>query len=260
MVRNAAREKLAAGELSLGVGVRLVRSVEIAKLMKTAGFDWLFIDLEHGAMSIETASQLAIAALDVGIAPIVRIPNGEFSLATRLLDNGALGVVIPHVECADEARSIVDKLRYPPQGHRGVFSSMPQLDFKAVPAADLTRSLNEANLIAVMLETSQAIANADAIAAVPGIDVLLIGTNDLCVDMGIPGELGHADVVSAYQRMIAACHARGKWPGMAGVYDEPLMRRYVAMGARFVLGGADHAFVLAGAAARSEFLRTLPAK
>ncbi len=161
-VRNPARERLARGELSLGVGIRVVGTVDIAKAMKTAGFDWLFIDLEHGALSIETASQLAIAALDVGIAPIVRVPNGEFSLATRLLDNGALGIVVPHVDTAEEARVIADKLRYPPKGHRGVFSSMPHFDFRAGKVADMTAALNATNLIAVMLETETAIANAEA--------------------------------------------------------------------------------------------------
>ena len=82
-VRNPARERLERGELSLGVGVRIAKTVEIAKAMKTAGFDWLFIDLEHGALSIDTAAQIAVAALDAGIAPIARVPNGEFSMATR---------------------------------------------------------------------------------------------------------------------------------------------------------------------------------
>src|SRR5438552_12900724 len=137
-VRNPARERLARGELSLGVGIRVVGTVDIAKAMKTAGFDWLFIDLEHGALSIETASQLAIAALDAGITPIVRVPNGEFSIATRLLDNGALGIVVPHVETAEEARMIVERLRYPPQGRRGVMSSVPQYDYATMHAAELT--------------------------------------------------------------------------------------------------------------------------
>src|ERR671918_3073006 len=100
-VRNIARERLERGELSLGVGVRVVRGVEIAKAMKSAGYDWLFVDLEHGALSIETASQICLAALDAGIAPIVRTPSGEFSVATRLMDNGAMGIVVPHVETAE---------------------------------------------------------------------------------------------------------------------------------------------------------------
>ena len=255
-VRNIARERLERGELSLGVGIRIVRTVEIAKAMMSAGLDWLFIDLEHGALSIETASQIAVAALDAGIAPIVRIPNGEFSIATRLLDNGALGIMVPHVETPDEARLVVEKLRYPPQGRRAVFSSVPQLDFKPMTPADMT-ALNAANLITVMLESPTAIENASAIAAVPGIDVLLIGTNDLCVEMGIPGELGDARVTAAYERMIAACREHGKWPGMGGIYDEPLMQRYIGMGARFILAGGDLGFLLCAATDRAEFLRKM---
>jgi 4-hydroxy-2-oxoheptanedioate aldolase len=248
MVTNLARERLERGELSLGVGVRVVRSVEVAKAMKSAGFDWLFIDLEHGALSIETASQMCLAALDTGISPLVRVPNGEYSLATRLLDNGALGIVVPHVETATEASDIADRLRYPPLGHRGVFSMMPQFDYR--PTANLTASLNSANLIAVMLESANAIDNAEAIAAVPGIDILLIGTNDLSIEMGVPGELGHAKIVDAYARMIAA------WPGMGGVYDDELMRRYIGMGARFILSGSDLGFLMDGGSARTTFLRS----
>ena len=254
MVTNLARERLERGELSLGVGIRVVRSVEVAKAMKSAGFDWLFIDLEHGALSIETASQMCLAALDTGISPLVRIPNGEYSLATRLLDNGAVGVVVPHVETAKEARDIADRLRYPPLGHRGVFSMMPQFDYR--PTANLTASLNSANLIAVMLESANAIDNAEAIAAVPGIDILLIGTNDLSIEMGVPGELGHAKIVDAYARMIAACQKYAKWPGMGGVYDDELMRRYIGMGARFILSGSDLGFLLDGGSARTAFLRS----
>jgi 2-keto-3-deoxy-L-rhamnonate aldolase RhmA len=254
-ITNVARERLVRGEVSLGFGVRTARSVEIAKAMKTAGFDWLFLDLEHSAMSIETAAQLAIAGLDAGIAPIVRVPKGEHSLATRLLDSGALGIVVPHVDTAAEAREIADALRYPPQGHRGVFSSMPHFDYRGVKVDEMTAALNAANLIVVMLETPAAIDNAEAIAAVDGIDVLLIGTNDLCIEMGIPGELGHAKVADAYAAVVAACRRHRKWPGMGGVYDEPLMRRYVDLGCRFLMAGADLAFMMGAGAKRTEFLR-----
>jgi 2-keto-3-deoxy-L-rhamnonate aldolase RhmA len=257
LIVNVARERLARGEVSLGFGVRTARSVEIAKAMKTVGFDWLFLDLEHSAMSIETAAQLALAGLDAGIAPIARIPKGEYSLATRLLDNGALGIVVPHVDTAAEAREIADALRYPPQGHRGVFSSMPHVDYRAIGIGELTAALNAATLIVAMLETPAAIDNAEAIAATDGIDVLLIGTNDLCVEMGIPGDLAHEKVADAYRRVVAACRAHGKWPGMGGVYHEPLMRRYVEIGCRFLMAGADLAFMMGAGAKRTEFLRGL---
>src|SRR5207244_10553625 len=113
-VRNVAREKLEQGQLSLGVGIRLSRSVEIAKAMAVSGFDWLFLDMEHGVMSLEACAQISTAALDAGIAPIARVPNGEYATATRALDNGALGIVMPPVDSATEATGVVARLHVPP--------------------------------------------------------------------------------------------------------------------------------------------------
>src|SRR3954467_10484025 len=101
---NAAKARLKRNQLAVGIGVRLVRNVDIIKVMKAAGFDWLFLDLEHGVMGIENAAEICVAAQDSGIAPIVRVPYGELAMATRLLDGGALGIVIPHVDTAEEAR------------------------------------------------------------------------------------------------------------------------------------------------------------
>jgi 2-keto-3-deoxy-L-rhamnonate aldolase RhmA len=196
---------------------------------------------------------MCLAALDAGVAPLVRVPNGEYALATRLLDNGASGIVVPHVETAEEARTIADRLRYPPEGHRGVFSIMPQFEYQ--PNTNMTALLNKSNLIVVMLESTNAVDNAEAIAAVSGIDVLMIGTNDLSIDIGVPGELGHAKIVDAYARMIAACRKNAKWPGMGGVYEEDLMRRYIDMGTRFILSGSDLGFLMTGASTRVQLLR-----
>jgi 4-hydroxy-2-oxoheptanedioate aldolase len=129
---------------------------------------------------------------------------------------------------------------------------------RSVSSSEAASALNAANLTIVMLETPTAIANADEIAAVSGVDVLLIGTNDLCAEMGIHGDFGHARVADAYSKMIAAARDHGKFPGMAGIYDEKIMPRYVEMGARFILGGQDAAFMAAAAAHRTGFLRKLP--
>src|SRR5215469_10975936 len=112
-LRNIARERLEQGQLALGVGIRMTRSVEIAKAMAAAGFDWLFLDMEHGVMSLEACAQIAVAALDAGIAPFARVPNGEYAIATRALDNGALGIVMPHLDSAEEAKEVVNRLKYP---------------------------------------------------------------------------------------------------------------------------------------------------
>ena len=118
-IANPVRQRIAQGGVALGVGVRVARGVEIAKLMKVAGFDWLFIDLEHGQMSIDAACQMSVAALDAGIAPLVRVPMGQLTMGTRCLDGGALGIVMPHVDTAEEARAIADAFRYPPEMQKG---------------------------------------------------------------------------------------------------------------------------------------------
>jgi 4-hydroxy-2-oxoheptanedioate aldolase len=259
-IANPARERLVAGQLSVGIGIRYGRTVEIARAMQVAGFDWLFLDLEHGIMTLDTASQIATAAIDAGISPIVRVPHGEFAMATRMFDNGALGMIIPHVDTAAEAQEIAERLRLPPLGHRSLGGSSAALGWGSYSVREASQALNAANLIVVMLETPQAIENADAIAAVDGIDVLLVGTNDLAAEMGIPGEFEHERIADAYRRVIEACKRRGKWPGMGGIYNQPVMQRYVDMGARFLLGGSDIAFVQAGAAARAGFLRGLALK
>jgi len=254
-VNNPARARLERGDLSLGVGVRAARTVDIAKMMKSCGYDWLFIDLEHGTMSLEFASTISVAALDTGIAPIVRVPFMQYHMATRALDGGALGIVMPHVDTPDQARDIADHLKYPPMGHRSVAGGQAIFDFKPMKIAELIAESNRATLVVVMLETPTAIANADKIAAVPGIDVLLIGTNDLAAEMDIPGEFGHERIAAAYETVIAACKKHGKWSGMGGVYNQPLLGKYVGMGIQMVLAGNDVGFLMAAGAARAQEMR-----
>ena len=255
LVPNAARTRLAAGELAIGVGVRLSRSIEIASLMQSAGYDWLLLDLEHGTIPLDTAAQISIAALAVGIAPIVRVPQDDYATAARAIDGGALGIIMPHVDTAEQAATAVAHLKYPPLGHLSAGGALPQNGFKAVRGSDAARQMNETLLMAVMLETPRAIENADAIAAVPGVDVVMIGTNDLMMEMGISNEPGHAKVNAAYESLIAACTKHGKWGGIGGVHQDDVLRRYVGVGARFVLTTTDQALLVARAAQRAELLR-----
>jgi 4-hydroxy-2-oxoheptanedioate aldolase len=255
-LRNPARERLESGELALGVGIRQSRTVDIAAIMKACGYDWLFLDLEHNSMDLHTAVQISVAALAVGIAPIVRVPAGQFWLATRVLDGGALGIVMPHVDTVEEAREIADRLRYPPQGHRSLAGGLPHLGYASIGIGPTCAAINAATLVMVMLETPTAIANAPAIAAVPGIDSLLIGTSDLSMELGIPGQFGDERIVDAYRSVVEACQAHGKYAGIGGVYEEDLMRRYIGMGVRLVLGGADLGFMSAAATERAKVLRS----
>lgn len=254
---NALRRRLDEGGLALGFGVHHLRGAAVGMIAAASGFDWLFIDLEHGALSVDDAAQISIAALSQGVTPVVRVCTDALHEATRCLDNGAMGVVIPHVDTAEWAQEVVRACRFPPVGNRSWGGPPFAYGLRAVAAAEAQAALNREILLVCLLETPTAIANAEAIAAVPGVDALMIGTSDLTATMGIPGEIGHPEVRRAYAAVAAACARHGKVLGMGGVYDEVVAPDYVALGARLILGGSDHALLTAGAARRAAFLRGL---
>jgi 2-keto-3-deoxy-L-rhamnonate aldolase RhmA len=251
---NHTRRTLAEGRIAIGMGLHQSRTTDIGAIAKACNYDWLFIDMEHSALDIGTASQIASAALPVGISPLVRVPGKEHHHASRLLDAGAQGIVVPHVDSVDEARRAVSYCKYPPIGHRSLYGQQPQFGFKSLPVPELTRLANDETLVVIMLETPAAILLADDIAALQGVDVVMIGTNDLCCEMHIPAQYGHERVEEAYANVIAACAEHGKWPGMGGVVDHALMEKYIGMGMRFILSGNDTGFLMAGAKTRSDFL------
>jgi 2-keto-3-deoxy-L-rhamnonate aldolase RhmA len=255
LVENTTKSKLKRNELALGFGVHHLRTGATAMLAAASGHDWLFIDMEHGAISLHDAAQLSLAALPTGITPIVRIAAPALDEGTRALDNGALGVIVPHVDTAERAREVAQALRYPPLGHRSWGGPPAAFGYRAPGNAEAQAALNEAVLVVAMIESPLAVANARAIAAVEGIDALLIGTSDLTAEMGISGQIAHARVAEAYEQVGAACRAAGKALGMGGVYDKETASRYIKGGARLVLSGSDHNFILAGAQARADILR-----
>jgi 2-keto-3-deoxy-L-rhamnonate aldolase RhmA len=254
-VVNHALRQLRAGKLAIGVGLRQARTVDTAQIMKTAGFDWLFIDCEHNSMGTDTAAQIASASLAVGITPVVRVAGKEHWLASRMLDNGAQGVVVPHVESDGEAKRIADHCRFPPLGHRSMGGGLQQLGFAPVPVGEAARIVNEETLVVVMLESPRGIENCEAIAAVPGIDALLIGTNDLCMEMGIPGQFEDPRIREAYTKVIAACRKHGKFPGMGGMYTPELLERHIGMGVQLILSGSDFSLLMQAGKARAGLVR-----
>jgi 2-keto-3-deoxy-L-rhamnonate aldolase RhmA len=177
-------------------------------------------------------------------------------MATRVLDGGGLGIVMPHVDTPDEARAIAAALRYPPVGHRSVAGGLPHLRYEKHSLAETCAAINDATFVTVMLETPQAIANAEAIAAVPGIDCLLIGTNDLAMELGIPGGFGDERIAAAYQAVVDACRKHGKYAGVGGISDDALLKRYIGMGVRVVLPGSDLGFLQLAATERAATMRS----
>jgi 2-keto-3-deoxy-L-rhamnonate aldolase RhmA len=216
-LRNAARERLEADQLGLGVILRQARTVDIAPIKRSCGYDWLFLDLEHNSMDLDTAVQIAVATLGAGIAPVARVPAEQLWLATRFLDGGGLGIVVPHVDTPEEAQHIAQALRYPPRGRRSVAGGLPHFGYAKLGMAETVDGIDAATLVIVLLETPTAIANASAIAAVPGIDSLLIGPHDLAMELGIPGGFADERIVAAHQAVCDACRAHGKFAGPASL-------------------------------------------
>jgi 2-keto-3-deoxy-L-rhamnonate aldolase RhmA len=253
---NLAKQKLDEGKLVLCMGLRQARTVDIAMIAAEAGFDALYVDLQHSPLSLETASTLCAASIGLGITPLVRTPSHAADWISRVLDGGAQGAVVPDVNSAEEARAIVDAARFPPLGRRSVMGSGPALGYKSTPLAGVNRKLNDETLVIVMLETPQGIEQADAIARVPGIDVLLVGSNDLCTTLGIPGELRHPKLRQAYEAVARACKAHGKVLGVGGIRgDLELQAELVHLGARYIAAGNDAAYLASAARKDAQALR-----
>src|SRR5436853_7887041 len=164
VVRNAVKERLARGEVASSMTVRLTRSAEIAQLAKTAGFDSLYVDLEHSSLSLETTGAICCAALACGIAPFVRVP--ELELVQRVLDGGALGIIVPDVRTPEYAREAVRAAKYPPLGERGFAAALPHFQYRSVPAMQQYAALDDATMVIVQFESAECIERAEEIFAV----------------------------------------------------------------------------------------------
>ena len=255
---NSAKQKLSAGKLVLCMGLRLARSPDIAMIAADCGFDAIYADMQHSPLSLETVSAICVGALGQGITPLVRPPSHAGDAISRALDGGAQGVIMPNVNDAAQARAVVDHGRFPPLGHRSVMGPTPALGYRALPLGEINQALNADTLIVVMLETPQGIANAEEIAAVPGVDMLLIGSNDLCTTLGIPGQLRHQKLREAYETAAEACSRHGKTLGVGGIRgDLELQRDLVELGARFIIAGNDVAYLATAARKDVESLRGL---
>jgi 4-hydroxy-2-oxoheptanedioate aldolase len=259
-IKNIAKERMQKGGIAIGMGVRVARTVDIGLLGATAGFDWLFIDNEHTSLDMTMTCEIATAALGQGITPIVRVPGKQHFHSSRVLDNGSQGIVVPHVEDAAEAKAIADFSKFPPIGHRSISRASALIAFRDMPVRDFVDAVNEATLVTVMIESPNAVKNAEKIAAVPGIDCLLIGTNDFCAEAGIHGQYDHKKTIEAYKRVIGACQKHKKFPGMAGIGSEAIMQMYVEMGAQLLLAGSDHSAIQSAGKARTSFLRKINGK
>jgi 4-hydroxy-2-oxoheptanedioate aldolase len=255
--KDALRKRLAEGGIAAGLVVVHSRTAAIARMAASCGYHWLFLDLEHGQMPLDLVSQIAVAALDAGITPVVRVPANDPAWIGRALDGGAVGIVVPHVDTAADAERAVAAARYPPAGARSLSGLMPQLGYRSLPAREAMQRADALTFVVALVETREAIDRAEAIAAVPGLDAIQVGTNDLAVSMGMPGEIDHPKVQDAVRKVIEACNRHGKIAAVGGAYRDDALRLYAGLGVRLMLAGNDLALLMGAMRERSTFVAGL---
>jgi staphyloferrin B biosynthesis citrate synthase len=247
-IANPVKEKLRAGKVALGITVRIGRSPDIAHIAKATGHDFIFIDGQHSIFNLETIVAVAHTALAIGIAPLVRVRGIDDPDVSLLLDNGVAGIIYPDIASAAEARKAVEVCKFPPIGRRSVVGGYPHFHYRAVPLTESVPQLNELCLLVCMIETVEGLNNVEDIAAVPGIDVLHVGCNDLLSNMGKPGQFDDPDIIVAQDRVIKAARANGIFAGCGGNRDVGRQVRAIKSGAQFVTTQTDIAFLSAAAA------------
>jgi 4-hydroxy-2-oxoheptanedioate aldolase len=238
------RERILDGETTFGCWLTLGSPIT-AELVGAAGYDWALIDLEHGAGTENQALGQIYALGSTRAAPLVRVESSARQRAGRALDLGAVGVMFPRIETADEARRAAAALRYPPEGNRGVAAGTRAARFGA--DFDRYREWAATGIVGVVqVETEPILSCLEEVASVEGVDVLFIGPKDLSAALGIFGQLDHPKYLEALSTVVAACRAHGKSPGILLGQPEDLPKHH-EMGFRFLACGSDAGFVTGGA-------------
>ena len=236
MRENAVKRALQAGETVVGV-FQPIPAPALTEVFGLVGFDFAILDAEHGPAAVETCEALIRSADAVNLPTIIRIAENTPQNILRYLDAGALGVQIPMVNNAALARAVVDSVKYPPVGKRGLAAVRANGHGLTGPLGDYTRLANAETLVVVQIETREAIGNLDEIMAVEGVDVIFIGPNDLSTSLGHPGEPENPGVQEIIGGLIERIHAAGKVSGTIA-YDSRAVTRAKARGIRYIAGGA----------------------
>jgi 2-dehydro-3-deoxyglucarate aldolase/4-hydroxy-2-oxoheptanedioate aldolase len=210
----------------------------IGPLSASAGAEFAVYDMEHTGWGLETIKMLAVTSRVADLVPIVRVPCTDYHFIAHALDVGAMGLVIPLVGSAEQARRAVEYATYPPRGRRGCAFSLIHDDYRGGDLTAKMRHIDDNLLLIAQIETAEGLANVEAIAAVEGIDALWIGQFDLTTSLGIPAQFDHPLFVEGTQKVLAACHKHNKAATLA-VMDTEQLARGVKDGFRLLVYAAD---------------------
>jgi 2-keto-3-deoxy-L-rhamnonate aldolase RhmA len=237
------RERVLTREVLSGTFLNLGSSLT-AEMAGRAGFDWVIIDLEHGAGDYQNLLYQLQAVQGTASAPLVRVAWNDPVRCKRVLDLGPSGVMVPWINSGDEAKRAVSAMRYPPVGIRGVASMSRACSF-GVDFDDYFKRANDGLLLVAQIETREAVAAADEIAKTDGVDVLFIGPLDLSVSLGIVRQFDHPDLAAARAAVVAACRKYGKTAGILATKESEISQ-LVTEGFTFIGISSDGALISQG--------------
>jgi 2-keto-3-deoxy-L-rhamnonate aldolase RhmA len=254
--QNPVTRALRAGRVCVGACSIAFPCPAVAQISARAGFSFFYFDMEHSGLPIDAVEPICSAAKLAGITPIAGTSGIADFLISRPLDQGAMGVIVPHVSTRDEAALVVDACRYAPLGTRGLINMAPLTEFENADSAAWVAAANREVLVAVKVESARGIENVEQIAAVPGLDAILIGPGDLSASYELPGQTDHPRVQAAFARMLAACRQSGI-AGGPHVGSPAAVREWADRGATFMSCGWDGALLLDASVAMAGGARDL---
>jgi len=254
MRRNIVKQRLQRGETVIGTMVQELRTPAIAQILKQIGYDFFMIDMEHGSYSLETAADLLRVGRLLDMCPLVRAGHLEYGRIAGPLDQGAMGIMLPRVETRQQVEALVEAMKYPPLGKRGCSSDAPHSEYDFGPLPQFLEINNEDTLVIVQIERKAAVERIDELLSVSGVDVALIGPEDLSVSLGVAGQTSHAIEVEAIEHVIAAAQRHGVVPGIH-MGSVAALRRWMAKGMRMVMYSSDLGFLMEAGAAGVAGLR-----
>lgn len=257
MKPNPLKTLWSAGKPAFGTWTLITKHPRIMKILAACGFDFVIIEMEHSDFDMETVGVLSMAARDNGLAPVVRPPGiSKPHDLTRPLDAGAMGLLLPNVETAEEAARAVFATKYYPKGRRPMNLRLPATDYMPMKPQETADYLNAQTVLLAMIETQKGLDNVDAIAAVDGIDALMVGPDDLTQDWGTPGQFDDPRLEAAHLRVLEAAKKAGKVAG-SSVQNEEAARKWVGRGWQWVPYANDVAMVLNTGTAMVKTLRQI---
>ncbi|UOA32850.1 2-keto-3-deoxy-L-rhamnonate aldolase [Sulfitobacter sp. DSM 110093] len=242
---NTMAQKMRQNQTALGLGIGLPANPFTPRFSQQFGIDWAFIDLEHSLLSASEVGMMANYLSSVGVTPLVRLDKSAIPEASRYLDSGVQGIIMPHVDSAEEAATFVSHCKYPPVGKRSWGGASPQLGFPAKPTAELIGEGIRETLAIAMIESRAALRDLDRIAATPGLDGLLIGATDLSVELGVPGDMNAEVMRHAFRAVCQATNKSGIFFGLAGVASPEAIETLPDVSADFLLIGMDYRMLAA---------------